>query len=248
MKLKILQLNNYKSFFDSSQLSLEPGFNLVVGANNVGKTALLEAMSLNFASHPHRSILTIPWPGAQPAPNSTVQATFQLDPGEAKDLLIDATEFFTIPSPTEPNDINQAHRWLNGFDSSDLLVVGLKGEGYLLRPSAIAALVETIPEIHTERVMDLAAIEKWLLENRILPQYYPKQTSEAERSEETWRTKVDGARLLIDLFSALSDKRVQYDKKAYGLVLTQWLIENEPGELEEVTELLKLKLNTEASE
>lgn len=26
MKLKILQLNNYKSFFDSGQLSLEPGF------------------------------------------------------------------------------------------------------------------------------------------------------------------------------------------------------------------------------
>lgn len=134
MKLKILQLNTYKSFFDSGQLSLEPGFNLVVGANNVGKTALLEAMSLNFANHPHRSILTIPWPGAQPAPNSTVQATFQLDPGEAKDLLIDTTEFFTIPSPTEPNDINQAHRWINGFESSDLLVVGLKGDGYISLP------------------------------------------------------------------------------------------------------------------
>jgi AAA15 family ATPase/GTPase len=52
-KFRIL---NYKSFRDSGILEFKPGINIIVGTNNSGKTALLEALSLNFESKIHKSL------------------------------------------------------------------------------------------------------------------------------------------------------------------------------------------------
>jgi hypothetical protein len=49
------QINNYKGFKSSDPISFGPGFNVVVGKNNAGKTALADALSLKFKSIPHRS-------------------------------------------------------------------------------------------------------------------------------------------------------------------------------------------------
>jgi AAA15 family ATPase/GTPase len=48
MYISRFQLLNYKSFRDSGVLEFQPGINIIVGANNSGKTALLEALSLSF--------------------------------------------------------------------------------------------------------------------------------------------------------------------------------------------------------
>jgi predicted ATPase len=56
------QLFNYKSFQDSGLLEFTPGINIIVGQNNAGKTALLEALTLNFGDVPHRSIKTLKTP------------------------------------------------------------------------------------------------------------------------------------------------------------------------------------------
>ena len=56
MHISHFQLFNYKSFRDSGALEFKPGINIIVGANNAGKTALLEALTLSFETSPHRSI------------------------------------------------------------------------------------------------------------------------------------------------------------------------------------------------
>lgn len=72
MHISKFQLNNFKSYLASSEIELSPGFNIIVGQNNVGKTALLEALRLNFGgiAKPHRSLQTLPSPDAVFEPNS----------------------------------------------------------------------------------------------------------------------------------------------------------------------------------
>ncbi len=57
MHLSSFRVTNYKSFHDSEKVHFEPGFNVIVGRNNVGKTALSEAISLRFLDKPHRSLV-----------------------------------------------------------------------------------------------------------------------------------------------------------------------------------------------
>lgn len=71
MHIASFKIANYKSFSTTAEVSLTPGFNVIVGQNNVGKTALVEALSLRFEHHPHRSLKTIPTPGF-PAPGFSV--------------------------------------------------------------------------------------------------------------------------------------------------------------------------------
>jgi predicted ATPase len=49
------KIQNYKSFLDSEEINLTPGFNVIVGKNNSGKTALAEILSLRFSNNPHKS-------------------------------------------------------------------------------------------------------------------------------------------------------------------------------------------------
>jgi AAA15 family ATPase/GTPase len=60
MYLSKFQLLNYKSFQDSGVLEFKPGINIIVGTNNSGKTALLEALSLKFQNQIHKSPKTVP--------------------------------------------------------------------------------------------------------------------------------------------------------------------------------------------
>ena len=62
MYLSKFQILNYKSFRDSGVLEFKPGINIIVGTNNSGKTALLEALSLNFENQIHKSFTTFPVP------------------------------------------------------------------------------------------------------------------------------------------------------------------------------------------
>jgi predicted ATPase len=83
-----IRIHNYKSYRDSATLRLNTGINVVVGRNNAGKTALLEALSLGFDAIPHRSFVTLPSESRLPKPLSTVEFTFILTREELLDLLI----------------------------------------------------------------------------------------------------------------------------------------------------------------
>lgn len=67
MLLNEIGVENYKSFLYPVVLKLEPGFNLFVGANNSGKTTVLESLQFNPSLNvPHRSVANIPVYGSEP--------------------------------------------------------------------------------------------------------------------------------------------------------------------------------------
>ena len=47
MNLTKIEIENYKCFWKPQKVELDNGFNLFVGANNSGKTTMLEALDLN---------------------------------------------------------------------------------------------------------------------------------------------------------------------------------------------------------
>ena len=55
MRISAIHLRNYSSFLDSGRIQLDHGFNLFIGLNNSGKSALLKALSFPLQDNPHRS-------------------------------------------------------------------------------------------------------------------------------------------------------------------------------------------------
>jgi hypothetical protein len=55
MRFLGISLKNFASFGDTAALDFEPGINLIVGQNNVGKSALLRVFDPNLADDRHRN-------------------------------------------------------------------------------------------------------------------------------------------------------------------------------------------------
>jgi hypothetical protein len=87
MYISRFQLLNYKSFRDSGALEFQLGINIIVGANNSGKTALLEALTLSFKTSPHRSIETLPQRNSTPIRKSVANVTLIFTKAEIHSLF-----------------------------------------------------------------------------------------------------------------------------------------------------------------
>jgi hypothetical protein len=87
------KIENYKSFRSSGDLSFTPGFNVIVGRNDVGKTALVEGLSLTFGTIPHRSEKTIRDRGAPSPLESRSYCTIHLPGDEMRDILLGLPQF-----------------------------------------------------------------------------------------------------------------------------------------------------------
>jgi AAA15 family ATPase/GTPase len=61
MYITSLQIENYKSYRNSGEIPFTKGFNVIVGANNVGKTSMIEALTLVTGNNPHKSIQAKPY-------------------------------------------------------------------------------------------------------------------------------------------------------------------------------------------
>jgi hypothetical protein len=94
MLISSCQIKNYKSFKESEELKFTPGFNVIVGRNNVGKSALIEALSARPGSVPHRSLETVKRANSPVNPQSSVTLTFVIEPEEWARLLWNKGEFF----------------------------------------------------------------------------------------------------------------------------------------------------------
>ena len=76
MYIESVAITNYKSIHKRQSLHFEPGFNLLVGANNAGKTTVLDVIDLDISlNDPHRSERTIPRFGGQTNQDSEFEVT-----------------------------------------------------------------------------------------------------------------------------------------------------------------------------
>src|SRR6266699_4105749 len=123
MYIAKFQVNNYKSFLSSQEVDLTPGFNVVVGQNNAGKTAFVEALSLHFVDKYHISMKTIPSPGIllHDSFTSTVQIAFQLAEGEAERLMINTRSSFYMPLREGTDPGSEASKFLALLRQSEIL-------------------------------------------------------------------------------------------------------------------------------
>ena len=99
MHISEFQVGNYKCFYESPRLVFAPGFNVITGQNNVGKTALLEALSLSIGGAPHRSLKTVPAPDMRPDPVSWISFSVTLTRDELFDLLLVGSRQYLIVQP-----------------------------------------------------------------------------------------------------------------------------------------------------
>jgi predicted ATPase len=121
-----IQIYNYKSYKHSSQLDLAKGLNIVVGKNNVGKTALLEALSLTFHANPHRGVDDSPSSIRMPRPQSLVTFTFTISKRELIDLMVETPgdgEFY-LPFPDLDSDLAQALNLNRSYNETSAQVFG----------------------------------------------------------------------------------------------------------------------------
>lgn len=82
MRIKSFRIENYQCYDDTHTVDLDPGFNLVAGINNVGKSALLRALSLQALGNPHRSLAALPHRASALNRDTTVKATLSLTGAE----------------------------------------------------------------------------------------------------------------------------------------------------------------------
>jgi hypothetical protein len=87
MYIKKFQIGNYKGFLKTDAIELGPGLNIICGANNAGKTAVLETLGPSVQANPHRSPQTIPAPGAQPDPGSWIEVFFSVSREELRQMM-----------------------------------------------------------------------------------------------------------------------------------------------------------------
>lgn len=109
MRISKLRVVDFKSFNGLDTIELAPGFNIVTGKNNAGKTALLEAASLGtqFKLAPHRSLATLPTQDAQIVDASKVWIEFVTSGEEIRQLLSIPNAYFYLPLPVVGSDIAQ---------------------------------------------------------------------------------------------------------------------------------------------
>jgi len=91
-----IAIENYKSYLHPQEIQFTTGFNVVVGANNAGKTALVEALTLRFEDKPHASVETVPNPEGKAPGVSQVDITLTISQQELKQVLSEHFSRFSV--------------------------------------------------------------------------------------------------------------------------------------------------------
>lgn len=108
MNITKIVVNNYKSFFEETEIEFSPGFNVIIGKNNSGKTALVELLSTNFENIPHQSLATSPKIGMSNLnPNSTAKVVYEVNRDDHRTILSNRTTTIMVPE-TKSGDANHA--------------------------------------------------------------------------------------------------------------------------------------------
>ncbi|NMF58787.1 ATP-dependent nuclease [Pseudanabaena yagii] len=109
-----VQVLNYKSFRDSGWMEFRTGINIITGQNSAGKTALLEALTLEFNDTPHKSLSTLPTKSSLLKPESQVHFSLHLKDIEFEEIAVQLPVPYIIPNSIggEGKAISPFQAWL----------------------------------------------------------------------------------------------------------------------------------------
>lgn len=107
-------------------------------------------------------------------------------------------------------------------------------ENYLLDSEAIAAVINT----HLQGEMIYAPqIMRWIEENGASEKYLAKPLKDRV-GEAGWIENVHAAKLLEDLFSELTEAKLEYRKTTHSVELTNWLLANKTELMRELLDFV----------
>lgn len=164
MYIESVSIENYKSFWSRQTLQFEPGFNLLLGANNAGKTTVFDVIDLGNLNEPHRSELTIPAFGGQTTQMSETEVTLVTRFNELRKLVGPTQLYLPITHPNTGLDSQQVtdrilqlidrdgvlklvSKFSNNIETVDLVVDDLiRGVSTRERQYLLAAFVQFLPK------------------------------------------------------------------------------------------------------
>ena len=116
-------------------------------------------------------------------------------------------------------------------------------ENYLLHPDAIAFVLNQEDKEQKQSLTGEKILE-WLESNKLNKNYFSKNSTEKELSDSQWVDKnIDAAKLLDALFANFSEARVEFRKTKHSVMLTEWLLENNPDSFAELVQFLRAILD-----
>jgi energy-coupling factor transporter ATP-binding protein EcfA2 len=114
------QIKNYRSFLESPEIRFSPGFNVIVGQNNAGKTALAKALGLRFNNDFHRSLITVPTSSTSLNGVSEVKLSFELTQYEFVEILKSSFHVINIPAGGSEAAESQAGNFLRAISQKTI--------------------------------------------------------------------------------------------------------------------------------
>lgn len=147
MYIQSVAIENYKSFLDQQTFRFEPGFNLLVGTNNAGKTSVLDVMDMEIGlNEPHRSERTIPQFGGLPNPRSAFEVTLATSFGELW-RLVGASQMY-LPIQREN---------LSDVETSEAILLFAKNDSGLMLKSRFGQGLETVTFVGDSLISGVAS-------------------------------------------------------------------------------------------
>jgi hypothetical protein len=116
-------------------------------------------------------------------------------------------------------------------------------ENYLLYPDAITAVLNR-EDAGREQPLTSESVREWLETNKVKlkekKDFFSKDTTQRDLSNPQYvDANINAAKLLDVLFSALSEARVEFRKTTHSVMLTEWLLENNPEHFAELAQFLR---------
>lgn len=106
-------------------------------------------------------------------------------------------------------------------------------ESYLLDPPAIArVIVEAFKEHDPLDVTEMEALTRSTLLQLAAESRYGTPADPVSYSDAGWLDRVDGARVIADLFSKITQQKLEYRKTTHSVALVRDLLQNSPGQLD----------------
>lgn len=124
---------------------------------------------------------------------------------------------------------------------TDVLWLGRRMyENYLIDRNAICSLLDVLDNQLSRDTIE-RRVADWFddnLQNGNKRQYWSGKKAE-HRSDSNWFLHIHGGNFLKELFSNVSKSRVAYDKVKHGILLTEALLESDPGRFREISDQLE---------